>query len=65
LESINVCHLNEVHCDHYCHHRTDDDWQCYHHTITSEQQLNRMKQDIEEIKTKLVASFDVIEKNLR
>ncbi len=63
VPSENVHHPNNTRCDRYCSQWMDDDWRCYHHPVTGEQQLQEMKNDIEEIKSKLVAGFDRISKN--
>jgi hypothetical protein len=62
LESDNVHHPNEKKCHCFCAQRDDEDWLCYHHSITSEQQLEQMKEDISVIQAKLLESFDSIEK---
>ncbi len=41
----------------------DDNWMCYHHDITSEQQLQQMKEDIASIQARLLQSFNIIEEN--
>jgi hypothetical protein len=56
-----VHHPNEVKCGRFCSQTDDEDWQCYHHSITSDQQLQQMKDNISEIQSKLMESFDSIE----
>jgi hypothetical protein len=63
LQSEHVHQPNDTKCDRYCSQRMNDDWHCYHHQVTGEQQLQEMKNEIEEIKSKLVAGFDRISKN--
>jgi hypothetical protein len=62
LESDNVHHPNDEKCNRFFAQRDNDDWLCYHHNITSEQQLQQMKDDISTIQSKLLESFDRIEK---
>jgi hypothetical protein len=65
LESDNVHHPNDEKCQSFCSQRDDEDWLCYHHSITSEQQLQQMKEDISNIQSKLMESIDNIEKQSR
>ncbi len=60
LQSEHIHHLNDTKCDRYCSQWMDDNWHCYHHPVTGKKQLQEMKNDIEEIKSKLVAGFDRI-----
>ncbi len=58
--NLTMC-INEVKCGRFCSQRDDEDLQCYHHNITSDQQLQQMKDNISEIQSKLTESFDSIE----
>ncbi len=53
---------NEEKCHRFCAQRDDEDWLCYHHNITSEKQLEQMKEDISVIQSRLLESFDSIER---
>jgi hypothetical protein len=63
LQSDDVHHPNETKCNRFCSQRTDESWLCYHHDITSEQQLQQMKEDIASIQARLVQSINVIEES--
>ncbi len=62
LESDNVHHPNKTKYNHFCSSRDDEDLFCYHRSITSEQQLQKMKEDISVIQSKLLESVEDIEK---
>jgi hypothetical protein len=62
LESERVHHPNNHKCDRFCADRSDDDWFCYHHDITSDEMVEDMKKDILELQGKLSDSIELLEK---
>jgi hypothetical protein len=46
-ESDKVHHPNRTLCDRFCSTRDDPEWKCYHHSITTSEAVDQMKQDIE------------------
>jgi hypothetical protein len=63
VESKNVHHPNDVKCGRFCADRTDEDWVCYHHQISTDGSLENSKEDIELLQCQLSHSLEIIKRD--
>jgi hypothetical protein len=59
-ESDKVHHPNDTLCEHFCGSRDENEWKCYHHSITTNEQLEKMKEDIEVLQQQMNERLDRI-----
>lgn len=56
-ESEKLHHANPSLCDRFCEGRDEETWRCYHHSITTNEQIESMKADIEMLQQQLSESL--------
>jgi hypothetical protein len=60
-QSDKVHHPNDTLCERFCGLRDEREWKCYHHSITTNEQIEKMKGDIEVLQQQMNKSLERIQ----
>jgi hypothetical protein len=60
-QSDKVHHPNDTLCDRFCGSRDETEWKCYHHSITTNEQVEKMKEDVAVLQQQMNESLERIQ----